>query len=648
MPQKYSSVDIEYALSRATLFCTGCVGAIAVVSRFVDRRVVIFLFPLLLVAFAICDGLTNFRGRSNQLVGAIASVISFGLLVASMMKLDYSNPGLMAWRGFGVLASLFSLLALGLLVASANRIPRCIVGWAALVVSVMALLLYIPLFIQPPYGILNLGDTTYHVFDELLAPSVGKIAYFNYSFQYGGILGWIFTPISWAPISASIKMTIILLLCNLLILMIPVMCTLSVNRFFPTASRKVLFVSIIAVWCVSGSLNGHTSALAEFANISRYFPLSLTVLTFARMLTCESADETRTWTTICGVLSGLSILNSPEFGVLMALSFVVPSLLLSMRGHREDRFYRRFIPTVFLTIGLYFCLFSFFFGLPKRDAIVGIRLSYMSSQVVDSSFFLPLLGPHLFWMAVGVASVVQGCSRLTSRMKDHRDFGLGKFQVSVGVLSLGLLVKFLSRPIPQAIPHYLIPIILASIPLVLTLLGELKGTSNYTFSRILRGLPTLLLAVLPIGAAANAPNPIDEYRRVLSPNLSETDWSVRTGRPIDQWSVDGLNRAYDNLFAEVNEISTEYSRGDKGTVGYFGIHGNTVELVTGVQNVFGIQAPESLVFGGAQTSLACLPLYDAQPHAVILYGTSFPCHGYTEIFGAIEAPFRILLRNKPD
>ena len=66
-------------------------------------------------------------------------------------------------------------------------------------------------------------------------------------------------------------------------------------------------------------------------------------------------------------------------------------------------------------------------------------------------------------------------------------------------------------------------------------------------------------------------------------------------------------------------------------IGYFGIHGGATQLITGIKNVTGIQAPESMVFGQEREVAACRPLEDPKVIYVIVYSTYFPCAGFVEI-----------------
>jgi hypothetical protein len=156
--------------------------------------------------------------------------------------------------------------------------------------------------------------------------------------------------------------------------------------------------------------------------------------------------------------------------------------------------------------------------------------------------------------------------------------------------------------------------------------------------------PLLLITLIPVGALLQVSNPIDEVRRITEDHLGETDWSTSPGRPVDGWTVDHLNLTYDELFLEVKRLF-ESLRLSEEEVMYFGYHGNTVELNTGIKNGIGIPSPESIRFGGNQVRLACAPISQNLPIAVIVYDTEFPCDGYQRYpVTGVKEIFRVFKR----
>jgi hypothetical protein len=139
-------------------------------------------------------------------------------------------------------------------------------------------------------------------------------------------------------------------------------------------------------------------------------------------------------------------------------------------------------------------------------------------------------------------------------------------------------------------------------------------------------LPILFVSALPLAALWQFPNPQDELRRISGRYTNTTNWSSTPGRVSDGWSPNAL-KIYDDLFINTAVLARKLEY-QNSSVGYFGIFGHTVELLTGVDNVLGIPAPESLRFGSSQEKLACMPVNDRMPHFVIVYASPFPCTHY--------------------
>jgi hypothetical protein len=139
-------------------------------------------------------------------------------------------------------------------------------------------------------------------------------------------------------------------------------------------------------------------------------------------------------------------------------------------------------------------------------------------------------------------------------------------------------------------------------------------------------LPMLFVAALPLAALWQFPDPKDELRRISGQYVNTTNWSTITGRVSDGWSPTAL-KIYDDFITETSTLAARLES-DGSRVGYFGIFGHTLELLTGVDNVLGIPAPESLRFGSSQEELACMPVDNRMPHFVIVYASPFPCSHY--------------------
>ena len=583
------------------------------------------LLPGLVVVGSICLVFVRTEGvqRKSSYLSALVAVVA--VLIAIVPVADSLRyPDL--WSGFGLGPTAVSITATCLVLFLRRFRMSKILEWRfvgiASVLFTSVLAAYLPVFIQPPYGLLNLGDTTYHVLDEILAPLTGKVPYFNYSPQYTMIFGFLLFPLRIFAFDSDVQMNVIIIFCNLCIILVPICVVKTIRRLNPRVSRSLVATVFVALWCVSGPYNGSSIALKEFSNFGRFLPLVFSVYVLTICLGLESRQSLRKHGVLLGVTLGLATLNNPEMGLLMLLAILV-SLSVAFRRFQDLRTLF-WCATIFHFLVIFVYVFIGILLIPpfRIESVIGIRLD---PGIVYSYVQLSSFGPHLLVFSVGAISLVWGLKQLILANPLRTQVQFSIIEISLGLVILGLTFKFLQRPIPENIPQIVVPVILAG----LVLYADLKSTQQELIDLRMRKiplvLPCLMIAFLPFGALLQMPYPKDELRRITNDFGGQTDWSSTPGRPADGWSRSHLNLSYENLIDEVNNFADDYQKSD---VVYWGLHGNTVELLTGVKNGLGIAAPESLRFGRFQTELACIPIVQSQPDAVIVYRSVFPCSGY--------------------
>jgi len=228
-------------------------------------------------------------------------------------------------------------------------------------------------------------------------------------------------------------------------------------------------------------------------------------------------------------------------------------------------------------------------------------------------------------MGLTVASIAHGLRLATNPVIESLKQCRGILAITTGLWMLALLAKYLLFGHPVALP----PLFPGSFIIAGLLIGEIQITplSRETLTNRMLALPLVFLAALPVGALWHAPDPRDELRRISGNYVGRTDWSRVPGRPSDGWTQEALSSAYGDFIGETERVAQNIDP-NNDSIGYFGIFGHTVELLTGVNNVLGIPAPESLRFGVSQEKLACIPVDQKQPEYVLVFGSDFPCTGY--------------------
>lgn len=614
----------------ASSFNYSLVIALAIMSFFSvviqseDRAWLLRVIPLTLLAAAVILARRVPAKVNSARVRRIEGIMASGAFLMSIIAVDGSNRYPDLWPGFGLLPTMVILLAILVFTKSNFRHALDLPSQFTRSLPWLALVWYIPVFIQPTYGLLNLGDTTYHVLDELLAPSVGQVPYFDYSPQYTALFGWIIKPMSLIGLAPNVMMSCVMVACNLFNVLVVVVSVRIMKFIRPSTPVGALTFALIAVWCVSGPYNGSSIQLKEFATFGRYLPFVIVLWIFLSSASHLSFDRFDWRSASLGVALGLASINNSETGVVLIVAVLGSFIIPLLKGQTKLRRLVIMLVSLLSTLITYFGVFAMRLGRPTWQSLVGIRLG--GSGLYE--FSRPeIAGPHLISLAVAVAVLSLGIRHQLDLPRDDRLRATACLEVVMGLATLLLFFKYFFRPIPQSVPQFFIPVIISAF-LLISGSKVVEQLSNQATSRpALSQLPLLALLFLPLGAMTQAPNAIDELKRITQDHSNETAWSSSPGRPSDGWSIKAINQANDNLFDVVKEISSVLDN-ESGQVMYFGIHGNAVELVTSVENGLGIPAPESIRYGGNQPELACLPLLRKQPQFVIVYRSEFPCSEY--------------------
>ena len=587
--------------------------------------------PLVILPFIVLTGtiLGFFRipwkpGRTvTQILGILGCIsIFFAILPDSDLGLN-----LEFWTGYGpvptFIAAISSLL-ISYFITRAHQADR--VTWRKLsfvfsLVSVLVVVLYLPIFIQPPNGLLNFGDTSYHVVDELLAPFSGRIPYSDYSPQYSGALGWILAPLRLLPLSGESVMKVVIIYCNFFGIFLPLATSVILKLLIPQAKILIIVAASLTTCFASGSFGGSSTMLKEFAYTSRLVPVLATLLAFSFLLRNLKSPSTL-GAVLTGVLIATSILNNGDVGLAFGLSTLIVVAILATTGHLTRH------TSLAIAVGSMFSILAYIAmgqitGNPIHlDSYIGLRS--IPARDLYQSFPLHAAGIHVLVISVGVASVATGIRLLHLHQADALHISRAVILLIIGLLLTSMLVRFAIRPIPQGIQALLIPTFIAGTILTVTGLRELHFTPHKPAFPLL--LVLSLLLSIPIGASWQFPNTKDELKRISGNFVGQTEWSSSPGRVIDGYSLDALNRS-DGFISSISSIVRSLPR--TSSIAYFGVHGHTVQLLTNTENALGIPAPESLRFGGTQVALACRPFTESMFDYVLVYSSTFPCGGYT-------------------
>lgn len=589
--------------------------------HFGNTKLAIVLAPILL-ALGMVAGMRTANKRSEIPLGMLAF-----LLVALGLIHRAPHPAFPElWAGFGLGPALTSIcaatiyLALKRLHGDAKLENRILRTFATVVIPLIFLIPYITVYIQPPNGLINLGDTTYHVLDELLAPSQGAFPYADYSPQYTGALGWMITPLLELPVSSRSAMTLVILASNIFNFLVPLLVMLTIRALLPTAPRILTFAATVFIWTVSGSQRGGSVNLREFSHFARFIPVLLALWILAHLLVARSQKQAH-YAILSGICSFIAVFNSADYGLTFEIVLLFSLTLATIRNRLPTRIL--FLHLTSITCSALCVLLAY--RLAGRsfsfDSYIGLRSGI---RTLYGTGDLELLGPHLMAMSIAVCSIGVGIAALFRANHAGVQIAIPIICLTLGLWLTVLIGRFLLSPQVVNAPPLFIPSSIA-----FALIVQQLSISSATTSQLvnpLRLMPLLIVACLPIGALWQMPDPRDEILRISGRYVGTTNWSSSPGRVSDGWSPEAL-APYANLLREA-QLELSMIDGEVASIGYFGPFGHSLEVLTGVDNVIGIPAPESLRFGTKQEVLACTPVDRQAPVYVLVSEATFPCLNY--------------------
>ncbi len=610
----------------------------------INRRKILFV-SVLSAGFLPCALIANRIHSSVEENSKLDTGIAVSAVVLVLTATNYVSPLPDApelWAGFGSKPAITTLLCASFLVLIV-RTRSHLKLWSkfryiAYFIQMALLAAYVPLFIQPPNGLINLGDTTYHVLDEILSPIVGGYPYGDYTPQYSAMIGWLVFPLKFIQISGATTMVVVIVACNLLTISIPLLVTITLRSLFPKTPRLTTLLAFVAIWTVCGPGLGMTVQLREFSHFARYFPALVLLLFVARLLISSGNVTSKNKTVLTGLVMSFAILNSPDVGLGLAIAVNIALFYAVRKKVFPRESFQLMVASSLAGIAFYFLLLFAIGQHPSFNSVIGLR---RNASILYSDIGIQVFGPHLIVIGIATAAIAIGSKIVDLEQLSSRGIAQRIVALIIGLWLLFLLPKFFLFPHPVGVPGLFIPAFLAGATIV-NICAPTMAQGRRT-TTLLKSSPIFCLMALPIGALWQHSSPIDEFRRISKDNTEIINWSSQSGRTADGWSPEGLAK-YDNLLEEIQRIRVLYD--SKGiAIGYFGLFGNTVELLTGVNNYLGIPAPESLRFGVNQEELACGPIDRYEPDFVLVYGSSFPCQGYSLVEKFNGSLFRIYSRS---
>ena len=584
-----------------------------------------------LALIAITGLLTLRQGLGPNWLRLPMALLSAVFILRAVIDTQPSGDWSMYWFGFGATVAIVvvsvACLAVAVLCcrfqlisASRNRLDRGIkwlLGASGWIVIAWA----VPSLLQPMDAWLNIGDATEKVLDEVAGWAVGNIPGVHSSWVVNSLLGLPLAPLSLIAGFGEAKIILVVLYVNFLILVIPLCMGWIIRESIPTLGRPASFAIAIASVTISGSpIN--TSIFQELSFLARgLLPVAMAALTVH--LLAKNLRLSRSRVLILSVGGSIAFWNNFEygFGVFVAIVAVVLTLSEDVKSavRQLGHLALGFAATTLIVVAPGIALGGNWLGrrLGTFGEVLGGRITTQSYNNLGP---IPEFGLPTLCFVLGVAGVTLGFHELRIKNVPKSSMAGAVSSLYFGVWTVMSAPYFLNGGGSGTFRTQFLNI--QVVMLAFSILGILapKIANNFrsvgsprrnltpNVSAVIVALPILLLCSLALGSVVQAPNGLNEWRRVQTP--------ATANRHVDEWSPDRLDWIRPSFIPELVKPF-----GGVKVVGWWFSYGNAVEALTGVENLFGTTGYETMR-ASSQLSLACEPLIRSQKRYVISMGSA--------------------------
>lgn len=597
--------------------------------------------PFLIVIASVTVGLTSTRSRSVgptewKISDDLTHVVVVGLFMAGVAYRPAAQYGYM-WHGFGLgVAGVTLAIAVSYLVVwrysvrIVERLPM-ISRLAPFLLLFVLLLIYFPSFIQPGWAIINAGDATHQVLEELSGPLVGHFPGVNSVSTYTTLLGLPLVVLRFIPLSAEIRMASVLVWANILTILVPTILILIARQLLRPRHFALSVLWVVPVIAVSGRWG---AAASNMESLSMIPGRTLMPVLLGWMIVRGAQRWEHRHLVAVGITAVLTAFNNVEFGApasVAAIAVVVAAGLLD--GQLRQKL--QGVSLGLLVGGGAVLLYSL---VVRGSYDVWFRIGSYAGKPYSPAEVFPIWSTHNLLIAVFALSIIVGLRGVTASPAG----GLALFSGLWGLLAFPYCSYRCVAGMYMSTQVYLVPAVMCAISIVAVLRQAVSDQRCSRRQCFAVKAPVVLLASLAIAAVLQAPNPLDEWKRVAGRADSDGWASDALRPPPDQWSTSRID------WLDPQSIADARAEIGSGSVGYFGYMGNSVQLATGINNLTRINSAEVLQIKGTNKlkELACREVDDSRPAYIVLVGMELPCRGYhpTDQFQTVDG-IQILMRD---
>ena len=582
-----------------------------------DRMTVILLLLICAIGFIALPKILSisYVVESQNLIAAYSTallIVSFGWRWGDEM---FESLGTRLWFGWGDKLALVLLFMgiVGAFLFTSKLLPisaKDVLNSYPLNVaaSIVFALYYLPSFIQPFNGLIELHHSRY-ILNDLLIQASGKWPYNEVMPQYVGLLGLPLKLITF--ISPSFTVNSALLWVNFLVISEVVILALITKYVLDLKSWGVALIATSSVVFIKVQPNQEIwGSIAQHMNLvpaRTILPLVL-LFTLLRLNKSEIHRASTPSAVAVGVIAGITAFNNPEFGIPAAVAVVIILLALLSSRRISTLIFAITVISTLVTFGSIFFAYAMFGDVLQ----VSTWIAMIQVHGFDGYMNLPMpdFGLWVFFYATLGTSAIIGSLALFGKGLLHqlsvKDSNTAIVLAFAGLWGSSTLFYFTGRSLVPEIVVFLIPLSLTIICYIQILRNShLRDNHPSKMRTSLSVLPVFLVALIPLVSLFSAPNPAFEWRRV-------------TGHG-ERWGAARLTER--PSFTEMRELvkndqDNEYL--------FFGNNGPAIQILSNIENGLGIISLEDISVNPLMAEIACKYLARSDADYVISPRADWP------------------------
>jgi hypothetical protein len=572
-----------------------------------DQIIYVAHFSLILVFF-----LRNFH--KSKAINILLSISAILILLFGVITTDvYEQSGIKLvelWSGFGISVFIvLMIITLGFFLTKKSTSFNLVLKSSTLKVTTLLVIscIYGLSLWQTKDSIIDFGHTKY-ILNESLALSAHRIPYSNFIPQYS-ISYNIFTFIASKFMDIDKQLDFLMILLFLFSVLAIVLAITIASIAFKTNRIMFPFLIIVPLTLLTPGLTRSStfgSIASLFSGIPvRLFPvIILFLLYFNLFLKNTKAKNYSIRSVFVGILGGLVIWNSPDFGLVGVASLYISIILTKLFNKRIKVLQTFYLSAgVLLGLALYPALLTFLGYKINLDYLAFFTRQFgagFSSQPINPLGPIIVIFPLLF-ILLSFHFIIGFNAKHNEKFLLINSF-TGVFFSIFCILSFPYYVN--RSIVSGQLQLYLLPISISLAILIGLLIQSnyfkdlLSNFKEKNYYNTLVNLPIVILCVLPISTLILFPNPKIELTRIFTDKkFSDVVFPPET---LQKWPPSTISITMDNI-----DLAKSFAKNNSKEVAYFGSMSNYISVKKDIQSVNVFNSPDDFRISESSLKLGC-------------------------------------------